>query len=176
MTILIFLCFWQALHEIVCSRDEVCVDAFEALVMATQIDSPSAQFKRVHALLTMLDPFMCLFDSNQSNHHLLHHTELLPCLSLISNNIQNPPSLPELAQSVNFHRTFFTQVQTSVQRIAKALYFAQAYCVSKAAFTYRRYARKRLLSMWAFVIFFTFLVHLKKKQVCRLQCLGENTE
>ncbi|MEP1448975.1 MAG: AraC family transcriptional regulator [Paraglaciecola sp.] len=82
---------------------------FDTLIQKMMIKRPSAALERQSLLLNLLLPFMHIFDdTSQQSKHLLHPS-LVSCLSLMNQQVVNPPSLITLAEAANMSPEHFSR-------------------------------------------------------------------
>lgn len=99
-------------------------NAFTALIKNMQDKQPSAVLLRQQLLLTLLHPFMCVFDKATDPGRQLRHQSLLPALSLINQNISAPLSLKELAASANMSPEHFSRKFKSAFSVSPKRYMS----------------------------------------------------
>ncbi len=95
--------------EINCGTFQNIERDFLSLVSLADNTKPSAMLERNRLLLSLIYPFMRLFEEEGGNINKIKHQNLLRSLQLISSNIANPPTLKALASAANMTPEHFSR-------------------------------------------------------------------
>jgi transcriptional regulator GlxA family with amidase domain len=123
--------------EIDCSDLPAIKNDFSELIQKSSDSSASAYLERNRLMLSLLQPFMRIFDKNPRLQTSLRHQSLLPSLSIMNREIADPPSLKSLAEAANMSPEHFSRK------------FKNAFNVSPKRYMLHKriaFAKQRLLS------------------------------
>lgn len=108
--------------EIDCSALPNIAKDFSELILKTSDSSTSSYLERNRLLLSLLHPFMRLFDNSPRQKTNFRHQRLLPSLSVMNRNIAEPPSLKSLASAANMSPEHFSRKFKSAFNVSPKRY------------------------------------------------------